>query len=48
VIVVLFGVPTMAVSVGWGKAKLEVSMAMVEFCGSNTKAERQVLWHRFN
>jgi len=48
VTMVLVGVPTMAVSVGWGKAKLDVGMAMFEFCGSNTKAEQWVLRHLFD
>jgi len=46
VIVVLVGAPTMAVSFGWGKAKL-VGMAMFEFCGGNTRAERRVLRRLF-
>jgi len=44
---VLVGAPTMVVSLGWGKAKLVVGVAMVEFCGRNTKAEQQVLWRLF-
>jgi len=46
VIMVLVGAPTMTVSFGWGKAKL-VGVAMFEFRGGNTRAERQVLWRLF-
>jgi len=44
---VLVGVLTIVVSLGWGKVKLVVGVAMVELRGRNTKAEQQVLWHLF-